>query len=379
MKSGTEERRRFFTGELPPALKNHSGSFFGAMVNGNNIRFGFLGVAGAVFQAIVLYSMRDIPVMRDPLMRWFTLAAIIGLLFFGLFFFRQTHGNLSASSLWACQAAFVVYYIAVDLCILYLSHQMQQAAVQWVPVLLLGALAVLPAWLGAAAFLCYFLSIILFAGAPIYGLFAVAFAYVLSREQYRQLLIRFSLTVKTDEMTQSQADMAKRLDRMTAWDDQTQMNNRRAMSSWLEAVWPLCVRNHIPVAVIMLTPDGISDVRNEKGPQKALNRLSQFAAALKPFVRRQSDFLGRYEEDKFIILYSGPSREDTDMLIQRIRSELDKQVWQDHAEEAISLCTGAIYGLPKDNMVAAQWMTRADDVLEKAKAKGPGYSIVENA
>ena len=317
--------------------------------------------------------------MSDPLMRWFTLSAIIGLLVFGLFFIRQSRGSLPAASLWACQVAFVVYYAAVDLCILFLGYQMRQDLLQLLPLLLLGSLAVLPAWLSAASFLGYFICLFLFAGAPVYGLFAVACAYLLSREQYRQQLGRFSQMLHNEDLAQSNAELQRRLERMTAWDDQTQMSNRRAMSSWLEAVWPLCVRNHIPVAVIMLSPDGINTLRKEKGPIAALRRLSQFAQALKPFVRRQSDFLGRYEEDKFIILYSGPSREDTDMLIRRVRDELSKQVWQDEAQVPLSLSIGVVYGLPKDNMVAAQWMTRADDVLEKARSKGIGSTLMEEA
>ena len=379
MKGSREEFRRFFTGELPPKIKEQSGSIFGDLVGGNSLRLGLLGLAGAFLQALVLYSLRDMPVMRDPLMRWFTLAAVIGLFIFGLFFLRQSGRSLPVSSLWACQVAFVVYYVVVDLCILFLSHQMQQGLQQLLPMLLLGALAVLPAWLGAACFLCYFAGFLFFAGAPAYGLFAALCAYLLSREQYRQFLVRSSLALQTEETAHSQTELQKRLDRMTAWDEQTQMNNRRAMSAWLEAVWPLCVRNRIPVAVIMVSPDYMDKARKEKGPSAALNRLSQFAAALKPFVRRQSDFLGRYEEDKFIILYSGPSREDADMLIRRIREELHKLLWQDGAEDSVSLSIGAIYGLPKDNMVAAQWMTRADDVLEKAKAKGPDNALIEEA
>ena len=379
MKENREALKRFFTGEFAPDIKERSGGFFGAMVSANHLRLGCLGIAGAVMQALVLYSLRDMPVMSDPLMCWFTLSAIIGLLVFGLFFLRQSRGSLPAASLWACQVAFVVYYAVVDLCILFLGYQMRQDLLQLLPLLLLGSLAVLPAWLSAASFLGYFICLFLFAGAPVYGLFAVACAYLLSREQYRQQLGCFSQMLHNEDLAQSYAELQRRLERMTAWDDQTKMNNRRAMSSWLEAVWPLCVRNHIPVAVIMLSPDGINTLRKEKGPIAALRRLSQFAQALKPFVRRQSDFLGRYEEDKFIILYSGPSREDTDMLIRRVRDELSKQVWQDEAHVPLSLSIGVVYGLPKDNMVAAQWMTRADDVLEKARSKGIGSTLMEEA
>jgi diguanylate cyclase (GGDEF)-like protein len=312
----------------------------------------------------------------------FTIVAVIGLAIFGLFFLRQVRVKLPVNTLWACQVVFAVYYAVTDLCILYLSHQMQPGLLRMVPAVLLGGMMTMTGWLSALCFLGYLLGILLMAGQPlflIYGVVAVLAAYLLSRERFRQQLYQYSLGVQTEEAAQDYQEMHLRLERMTGWDSQTQMNNRRAMSAWLEAVWPLCVRNRIPVAVIILSPDGMEKVRKQKGQDAANARLNQLAKALKPFVRRQSDFLGRYDRDKFIILYSGPSRQDTDMLLKRVKEELGRQTWADAEGETISCCIGLVYGLPKDNMVAAQWMTRADDALEKAYLKGDGAVEIEEA
>jgi diguanylate cyclase (GGDEF)-like protein len=382
MKANRDALRRFVLGELPPPLQEREEEFFAEFVRDNCTRLGILGLLGAVLQAAVLISLREMPIMHDLLMRWFTLLAVIGLFVFGLFFFRQTKGNMPVPALWACQVAFAVYYTVVDLCILFLGHQMQAGLVRMVPAVMLGTMMTMTGGLSLTVFGGYALCTLLLVGEPalfVYGLLSVVAAYMLSRERYKQLISRFAVDVKAEKTEQLNQELHHRLERLTTWDDQTQMNNRRAMSSWLEAVWPLCVRNRIHVAVMVVSPYGIEKVRKEKGPDVAAARLNQFAAALKPFVRRQSDFLGRYEEDKFIILYSGPSRQDTDMLHKRIQDELQKQVWSDAQAEALFLNMGIVYGLPGDNMVAAQWMTRADDVLEKAKSQGAGTVLIEEA
>ena len=382
MKANRDALRRFITGELPPAIKARGDAFFEEMVRNNCFRLGLLGLLGAFLQAAVLFSLQEMPVMRDLLMRWFTLVAVIGLGVFGLFFLRQSKGKLPVQALWACQVVFAVYYTVVDLCILFLTNQMQPGLVRMVPALLLGALMAMTGGLSLTCFSGYLIGILLLAWEPallINGMISVTAAYLLSRERYGRQVSQFTQGDQYEQAAQENQELNRRLERMTAWDEQVQMNNRRAMSAWLEAVWPLCVRNHIPVAVIVISPDGMAKVRKEKGPGAASARLNQFAAALKPFVRRQSDFLGRYEEDKFIILYSGPALKDTDMLAKRIRDELYIQTWADAEGAFLSLCMGIVYGLPGDNMVAAQWMTRADDVLEKARLQGPGTVLVEEA
>jgi diguanylate cyclase (GGDEF)-like protein len=131
------------------------------------------------------------------------------------------------------------------------------------------------------------------------------------------------------------------------------------------------------VAVLLISPDGIEKTRKGKGPEAAAARLNQFAKALKQFVRRQSDFLGRFEQDKFIILYSGLSRPDLDMLILRIRETLSKEDWEDTKGEALSLSLGGVYALPGNSSVAAQWMLKADDALRRARQDGPGAVMIE--
>ncbi len=382
MKANKDALRRFVLGELPPPYKEREEDFVSEFVRDNCIRLGILGLIGAILQAAVLISLREMPIMHDLLMRWFTLLAVIGLFVFGLFFFRQAKGKMPVSALWACQVAFAVYFTVVDLCILFMGHQLQPGLVRMVPAVLLGTMMTMTGGLSITVFGGYALGMLLMVGEPAlfaYGLLSVLTAYMLSRERYKQRISQFVSDVKTKKTEQINQELLHKLERLTSWDEQTQMNNRRAMSSWLEAVWPLCVRNRIPVAVMVVTPDGIGKTRKEKGPDVAAERLTQFAAALKPFVRRQSDFLGRYEEDKFIILYSGPSRQDTDMLLIRIRDELKHQTWFDAQDEPLSLSTGIVYGLPGDNMVAAQWMTRADDVLTKAQFKGAGSVLIEEA
>lgn len=373
--------RRFFTGQLPPLLKGQEDAFFKQLVMKNCSGLSLLALLGALTQAAAFLLMKDQPIMRDTFMRWFTILCVVGLLVFGLFFLRQRRGVMPVQALWACQVAFAVYYTVVDLSVLFLSVQMQQGLLRLAPLVLLGALMNMTGGLSAVCFGGYFLGVMLMAVDPVLMVYggAVAIAgYAVSRLRYGQWMEAFGLQVQRDGVETDKEELSHRLDKMTAWDEQTQMNNRRAMSAWLEAVWPLCVRNRIPVAVLVISPDGIEKIGKEKSPEAVALRLWQFAQALKPFVRRQSDFLGRYDENKFVILYSGLTRPDTDMLIRRIQDQLKEQRWED-SQEAITLCVGGVYALPGFEMVAAQWMTQADNALNRARLQAPGTVLIEEA
>ena len=372
-------RRFFSSGSLHTSMDNEKASLE-VMVYANSLRIGVLGLLGALAQGVNLYSLMSHIIMQDPLMRWFSFASVIGLVIFGLFFLRQDAKRPAISMLWPCQAAFVLFYIVVDLIILFISRQMQVSTLLMLPVVLLGILVLMPGVMRVVLFTIYMVFILLFAGNPlvmVQGLIAVLAAYFLSWMQHRVHMERFILTLDVEKSERENAELKRRIDKMTVWDDQLQMNSLRAMSTWLEAVWPLCVRNKIPVAAIVISPDGMENVRNAKGQDIALKRLLQCAQALKPFVRRQSDFLGRYENDKFVILFSGLAKEDAYLLAKRITEQCRKQNWKDDEHTPITLYMGIYYGLPRENMVAAQWITKADDALERVKAQGKDAILIE--
>lgn len=380
MTKGKDGLRRLITGELAQPWKAREEAFFEKLVRSNSLNLSALGVLGALLQAANVFALAGLPIMKDPLMFWFALILLMGLVVFSLFFYRQAKGAMPVMTLWACQAVFAVYYVVADLCLMLLSTQMQPGLALLVPLMLLGALMNMTGILSLACFGAYLIGVLLMAGSPLYmayGLIAVLAAYLLSRLRYAQLARSFTLEAERDAAREEAGELRLKLERVTAWDGQTQMGNRRAISAWLEAVWPLCVRSRIPVAVLLISPDGMERARKEKGPEAAAARLNQFAQALKQFVRRQSDFLGRFEQDKFIILYSGLTRPDLDMLLRRIRERLSKMDWEDAEGETVSLSLGGVYLMPGNNPVAAQWMLKADEILRRAQAQGPGTVLIE--
>ena len=380
MKMGKDALRRFIAGELAPEWKGQEQAFFEKLVLKNSRNLSLLAAIGALLQAAAVFFLRGLPIMKDPLMFWFVLLLLTGLIVFSLFFYRQAKAAMPVMALWACQVAFAVYYTVADLSLMLLSAQLAPGSLLFVPLMLLGALMNMTGTLSLACFGAYLLGILLMAGSPVfaaYGLIAALAAYLLSRLRNGQLASLFTLEAERDAARLEAEALALKLERTTSWDEQTQMGNRRAISAWLEAVWPLCVRSRIPVAVLLISPDGMEKTRDEKGPEAAAARINQFAKALKPFVRRQSDFLGRFEQDKFIILYSGLSRPDMDMLIRRIRETLSKVDWEDAQGDSLSLSLGGVYAMPGNNSVAAQWMLKADDVLRRARFKGPGTVLIE--
>lgn len=366
--------RRFILGEMPSLNKEHEEPFFLSLVQKNCAGLSLLAALGAVLQAFAFLSIRELPIMRDPLMGWFVLLAVMGLCVFSLFFFRQARHRMPASALWACQVVFAVYYVVVDLCVIYLNLQVQDGLLRMVPTVLLGAMMVMPGGLSAACFLAYAFLMPLMTGELVlggYGLLASLAAYILSRSRYQWEKAGFARVMREKDLEAEKQELQKKLDRVKTWDEQLNINNRRAMHTWLEAVWPLCVRNRIPVAVLMISPDDLND-ETKKASQACLKAVAE---TLKTFVRRKSDFLGWYGDDNFVILYSGLSRQDTDMLVHRIQEA--GTVFADGTKKKVALSIGGLYALPKDQVVAAQWLIRAHELLKRAKTQGAGSLVME--
>lgn len=371
---------RFFTGKLPERLKERESFFFEGMVRQNSVYLGVLSLLALLVQAISFLSVQDMPIMQARVMQAFSIIVLAGFALFAVFFFLQARRPIALSTLWICQIIFILYYVAVDLSVIYLNLQVQESVLRLAPLLMLASLACMTGVLSAISFALYLFIVPFLTVNPYmtaYSIIVPLAGYLISRIRHSNFIALHSEVEKRDAIEKEKDNIAVQFRRITTWDEELRMNNRRAMSSWLEAIWPLCIRNKIPVAVMMLSPDHM-DSLIRKGDEAIANaRMLQFADLLKPFVRRQSDFLGRYDKYKFMILFSGLTRTDAEMLTQRLQKTISEHTWKDDPTQHISFAIGAIHDVPTMELVAAQWVTRADTLLKKAHMTGEGQSIVQ--
>lgn len=292
----------------------------------------WIGLGGGVLQALALWAMRSLQV--SAALHGCAWAGVAGLLVISLFAFQKRRSDLKADAIQTLNIVFCLWYGLTDGLIGYLAAQMPGGWYLPAGMLLLTTL-VLPCYTRTALWLLYgLITVISMGGHPLlpYGLVLVGVCAVLSWRRWWQGVQMAMAQTNQQGTEETNRQLNQTLASVSTLDAETGVANRRAMSTWLEAVWPLCVRNRIPVEIIIV------------GGQKT----AELAEALKPMLRRQSDYLGRFDDQTFVILYSGPSREDAAMLLNRVREAVQPV-------EGAALFAG--FMTPQYRMVAAQALT----------------------
>lgn len=310
----------------------------------------WLGLAGAALHSLALGAMWSQGGVPNASLRLCALAGVLGLFLISLFAWLKGRIGPSQGICQGITLALMVWYVMADSLTAYLA--LGTPGGWYLPGVML-LLAALPLPLGARLPLWAVYGLIqgaLLAGHPLvfYGLGLAAAGFVLGTARYAAAAWSYLAQAEARKIDSANRSLSQTLERSSALDEATGVANRRAMSAWLEAVWPLCVRNRIPVEVIMAASrDGKKTV--------------ELASALKPLVRRQSDYLGRFDESAFVILYSGPSREDGQMLLKRVRQA---------AAPVGDICLFAGFVTPHQRMVAAQALTWAREEMEQLRLTG---------
>lgn len=317
----------------------------------NRLPLGILALVSAVLQALALFAARTAALNQTRQAMFAGVIGVTGLVIFGLYFLSMRKKNLPVGVSMGCQGGFVVWMLLTDVLVCYQGIAMPGGWLYTAPMLLLAATMIMPAWASAILFGIYTICLgvlLRWHGLLAYGLCLGVICYFLSR--FRAVMVQKAfLTYQATMETKNAADdLSKRLNKSSTFDKELPVHNRRAMSNWLEAVWPLCVRNQIPVLAVLVSLQGKSEGKY------------RVATALKALVRRQSDFLGLFDQDTFVILYSGPQRNDALMLMDWVRT----------ATKELPVAIAGVYTVPKPQMVTAQLLTKAEELIRQMPTQG---------
>lgn len=163
-------------------------------------------------------------------------------------------------------------------------------------------------------------------------------------------------------------------------DGLTNIYNRRYFDSALDKAWRNCVRNHTPLAIIMMDIDFFKKYNDEYGHQQGDTTLISVAKTLNKFSRRAADVFARYGGEEFIMIFH-PDSEDqlSDTLDLILKSVRDLNIEHCKSEVAVNLTIscGACYipapgkWMVDDRLLAIEI---ADQGLYKAKNAGRDQS-----
>lgn len=192
--------------------------------------------------------------------------------------------------------------------------------------------------------------------------FVAASLFTCSYAKYR-LDSSLSLLKKTND----------RLTKLSKFDPLTELLNRRALRNQSESLLAYARRHNVSLAVLMLDLDDFKKYNDKFGHQQGDEVIRQQASILKNIFKRETDIVGRYGGEEFVVVLSDV---DDEKLVQICENLLKD--WKEenvpHAPSAVnaimSCSIGAVMTKKPNDITIDGLIDIADKALYTAKDKG---------
>jgi two-component system cell cycle response regulator len=188
----------------------------------------------------------------------------------------------------------------------------------------------------------------------------------LSREKLKNIID--AALDKWMRLQQAMADKEK-LERLATFDSLTGLYNRRAVLGRLGELINLANRYKEDFSLSMLDIDHFKVVNDRYGHLTGDEVLAKIATLIRRNVR-DTDIVGRYGGEEFIIILPKTNLSSSWVVAERLRSIIEKAEMKDSAGNVFTITVSqGLAGWERDED-AASLISRADEALYKAKGKG---------
>jgi diguanylate cyclase (GGDEF)-like protein len=154
--------------------------------------------------------------------------------------------------------------------------------------------------------------------------------------------------------------------RLSEIDPLTNLYNRRSIN---EALLDLDHRMTSDYAVVLLDLDHFKNINDRYGHDKGDETLVKVSNVLKNELR-DSDVVGRFGGEEFILLLKKSSLEQAQQIAERCRSKIESLTLTNEYSEPIPITASFGIAISQPNMRPQQLLSQADQALYKAKAAG---------
>lgn len=188
----------------------------------------------------------------------------------------------------------------------------------------------------------------------------------LSREKLKNII-----DVALDKWTRLQQAMAdkEKLEKLATFDSLTGLYNRRAILGKLRELINLANRYKEDFSLSMLDIDHFKMVNDRYGHLTGDEVLEEIATLIRRNIR-DTDIVGRYGGEEFIIILPKTTLSSSWVVAERLRSIIEKAEMKDSAGNVFAITVSqGLAGWERDED-AASLISRADEALYKAKEKG---------
>jgi diguanylate cyclase (GGDEF)-like protein/PAS domain S-box-containing protein len=165
------------------------------------------------------------------------------------------------------------------------------------------------------------------------------------------------------------------LKRQATTDDLTGLANRRALFKYLKTEWQRAARSGSYLSLVMLDLDFFKNYNDTFGHQ-AGDAVLQKTAVLLQLQTRTGDLVARYGGEEFAIVLPETSLDDTHVLTERFRQDIEDADWP---LRVVTASLGVACAQPRHHQITepddvekgiADLIARADAALYKAKQSG---------
>jgi diguanylate cyclase (GGDEF)-like protein len=168
-----------------------------------------------------------------------------------------------------------------------------------------------------------------------------------------------------------------RIESLANRDDLTGLPNRRAITTWLGEQIAVCGRTGVPLSVGLLDLDHFKRINDAYGHLIGDRALQHFAKEAQGAIR-ETDSLGRYGGEEFLIVLVGAALDKASEPLERIRTRIADADWTiiDH-DFQLTLTIGATEYAPGESVESL--MRRADMALYLGKETGRNRVVLDSA
>ncbi|MFA5052914.1 MAG: diguanylate cyclase [Parcubacteria group bacterium] len=149
-------------------------------------------------------------------------------------------------------------------------------------------------------------------------------------------------------------------------DEGTELYTRNIFKEMALKTLESAKRNNLSVSLILADMDGLKKVNDTKGHIEG-DKMLRRSAEIFQSATRDSDIIGRYGGDEFIILLPGTNREGADIVMEKLKKALAKKSlsWSFGSAQAEFPEKTAFFGFSREKLDKI-WRDFLDDLIKKA-------------
>ncbi|MFP5430166.1 MAG: diguanylate cyclase [Gammaproteobacteria bacterium] len=164
-----------------------------------------------------------------------------------------------------------------------------------------------------------------------------------------------------------------RLERLSVEDPLTGLANRRRFEAILDEEWRRCLRQELPLAVMMVDVDGFKLYNDTYGHQAGDECLARVAQELKLFARRPGDCVARFGGEEFVIVWPGATADEAYLEMQKLVNQIRSLRIRHHVSpvcDVVTVSAGIAACVPGGHDNPFRLVRDADMALYHAKRQG---------